>query len=78
MELGSIPITVAFTADHVLIHDPTELLEISLRRLFYYVILETKLQVFLNSPTLKMKPVSIGIDPDDVGSFSIFCRPRFH
>ena len=45
MELGSIPITVAFTADHVLIHDPTELLKISFHRLFYYVILETKLQV---------------------------------
>ena len=46
MELGSIPITVAFTADHVLIHDPTELLEISFHRLFYYVTLETKPQVF--------------------------------
>ena len=46
MELGSIPITVAFTADHVLIHDPTELLEISFHRLFYNVILETKLKVF--------------------------------
>ena len=71
MKLASvgIPITVWSAAGHVLIHDPIELWEISFDRLFYYVILETKLQVFFNSPTLQMKLVSIGIDPDDVGFF---------
>ena len=36
-------------------------------RLFYYVILETKPQVFFYNPTLKMKLASVGIDPNPVG-----------
>ena len=78
MKLASVgidPDPVGFVADHVSIHDSTELLEISLRRLFYYVILEAKPQVFFfDNSTRKMKLASAGIDPDHV---EICCRPRF-
>ena len=38
---GIDPTHVEFTADHVLIHDSTELLNVSFHWLFYYLILET-------------------------------------
>ena len=70
MKLASVgidPDPVGFSAGHVSIHHPIELLEISSYWQFYYVTLEMKLQVFFNSPTLKMKLASVGIDPDYIG-----------
>ena len=70
MKLASVgidPDPVGFPAGHVSIHDPIELLEVSCYWQFYYVTLEMKLQVFFNSPTLKMKLASVGIDPDYIG-----------
>ena len=44
VSVGIDPDHIGLTADHVLIHGPIELLEYLL--VFYYVILETKPQVF--------------------------------
>ena len=68
MKLASVgidPDHVEFTADHVSIYDSTELLNVFFHRLFYYLILETP--GFFNSPTSKMKLVSVVIDPDHIG-----------
>ena len=68
MKLASVgidPDHVGFAADHVSIHDSTELLNVSFHWLFYYLILETP--GFFNSPTSKMKLASVGIDPDHIG-----------
>ena len=67
MKLASVgidPDHVGFAADHVSIHDSTELLNVSFHWLFYYLILETP--GFFNSPTSKMKLASVGIDPDHI------------
>ena len=64
--IGVDPDHFGLPADHVLIHDPTELLEASFHWLFYYVILETKPQGFFYNPTWKMKLVSVRIDPERI------------
>ena len=43
--IGGDPDYFGLRAEHVFVHDATELLEASIHWLFYYVILETKPQV---------------------------------
>ena len=67
MKLASVgidPNHVGFAADHVSIHDSTELLNVFFHWLFYYLLLETT--GFFNGPTSKMKLASVGIDPDRI------------
>ncbi len=68
MKLASVgidPTHIEFIADHVSIHDSTELLNVSFQWLFYCLILETP--GFFNSPTSKMKLALVVIDPDHIG-----------